>query len=220
MRRGQCPAAPRVTARRHGGKRSTVAPTGAYAARVAFVTVFAVCAGCRPTSEEMAWQGRMQRYEPSSAFAGATSARHLAPGVVPRVAQHDAHAPRLEETAPALALTGGDLLARGRERYGIWCTPCHAVTGLGDGPVVARGYPAPPSFTEPRLLAASDAHFYRVLRDGLGKMPPYGPHVAPADRHAILAWIRVLQRSQHARLEDAPAGVQERLRTAREEEGR
>jgi len=169
----------------------------------------------------MARQPRLANLEPSTFFADGGSARPLPPGVVARAPVNDAHTPRLDELLPAApAAVDARLLQRGRERFDIWCSPCHDRTGSGRGAVVERGYPQPPAFTDPRLIAAPDAHFYRVIARGLGKMPPYGALVPPSDRRAILAWIRVLQRSQHARLEDAPAAERDRLRREREDRPR
>lgn len=185
------------------------------ARRLLLAALALVPAACRPAAGEMARDGRLQPYEPSPFFADGGSARHLPQGTVPRPAPHDGAVPRLGEAnapaAPASRAGLRALLLRGQERFGIWCSPCHGFAGAGDGAVVQRGYPRPPPFTEARLREAPDAHLYRVLTDGLGKMPPYGPHVPPADRRAILAWIRVLQRSQHATLADAPRAEQQRL---------
>ena len=97
------------------------------------------------------------------------------------------------------------LLLRGQERYDIYCLPCHSAVGDGDGPVVRRGFPAPPSYHEPRLVAAPDRHFYDVISRGYGVMFPYADRIAPADRWAIVAYIRALQLSQHAPLATLPA---------------
>lgn len=86
-------------------------------------------------------------------------------------------------------------LARGRERYGIYCTPCHSVVGDGDGMVVRRGFPRPSSFHTDRLRAAPDAYFYSVITHGYGVMYPFGDRIAPADRWAIVAYLRALQTS-------------------------
>src|SRR5205823_4553170 len=73
------------------------------------------------------------------------------------------------------------LLARGRERYQIFCVECHGVDGRGDGVVVARGFPAPPSYLEPRLRAVPSAYFYGVITNGYGVMYSYAARVPPAD---------------------------------------
>ena len=91
------------------------------------------------------------------------------------------------------------LLQRGQERFDIYCAPCHARTGDGQGMIVQRGFPQPPSYFIDRLLAAPSQHFYDVITNGYGAMYSYADRVAPADRWAIAAYIRALQASQHAK---------------------
>jgi mono/diheme cytochrome c family protein len=110
-----------------------------------------------------------------------------------------------------------DLLLRGQERYDIYCLPCHSAVGDGDGPVVRRGFPAPPSYHQPRLIAAPDRHFYDVISHGYGVMFSYADRVAPADRWAIVAYIRALQLSQHAPVASLPAALRESLIAAKSE---
>lgn len=90
------------------------------------------------------------------------------------------------------------LLARGRERFNIYCAPCHSEAGDGDGMIARRGFPAPPSYHSDRLRNAPDSHFYQVISNGYGVMYPYADRIPPADRWAIVAYIRALQLSQHA----------------------
>jgi mono/diheme cytochrome c family protein len=96
------------------------------------------------------------------------------------------------------------LLRRGQERYGIYCTPCHGQTGRGDGMVVQRGYRRPPSFHIDRLRNEKSGYFFDVITSGFGAMPDYAAQVAVADRWAIVAYLRALQLSENARLEDVP----------------
>ncbi len=96
------------------------------------------------------------------------------------------------------------LMQRGRQRYEAICTPCHGYTGHGDGMVVQRGFPAPPSYHEDRLRAAPAAYFVDVITRGYGVMYPYAARVEPRDRWAIAAYIRALQLSQGARVAEAP----------------
>jgi mono/diheme cytochrome c family protein len=103
------------------------------------------------------------------------------------------------------------LLERGRERFNIYCTPCHDRTGSGNGMVVQRGYPAPRSFHEERLRDIPIGYFFDVATNGFGRMPSYAGQVPPADRWAIAAYIRALQLSQHAKLDDAPAAERRKL---------
>ncbi|MGE5170338.1 MAG: c-type cytochrome [Rudaea sp.] len=94
------------------------------------------------------------------------------------------------------------LLKRGRQRFDIFCAPCHSIAGDGDGMVARRGFPHPPSFHTDRLRAVSDAHIYAVITYGYGAMHSYATRVPPDDRLAILAYIRALQWSQHAPVAD------------------
>ncbi|MGZ4787026.1 MAG: c-type cytochrome [Terriglobales bacterium] len=101
-----------------------------------------------------------------------------------------------------------EVLERGRQRFNIYCSPCHSYVGNGNGMIVQRGYQRPPSYTEPRLLNAPLGHFYDVITHGYGRMADYGAQVAPADRWNIAAYIRALQLSQHAPATAVPAGTQ------------
>ena len=92
------------------------------------------------------------------------------------------------------------LLERGRQRFGIYCEPCHSPLGDGDGMIPRRGFPHPPSYHIARLRNAPDRHFYDVMTNGYGIMYSYGDRVTPEDRWAIVAYIRALQRSQGAGL--------------------
>jgi hypothetical protein len=104
-----------------------------------------------------------------------------------------------------------DVLSRGRERYNIFCTPCHGALGYGDGMIVQRGFRPPPSFHIQRLREAPAGHFFDVMTNGLGAMFDYRDKVSPADRWAITAYIRVLQLSQNAAIEDVPDEMREKL---------
>ena len=88
------------------------------------------------------------------------------------------------------------LLARGEERFAIYCAPCHSPLGDGDGMVARRGFPHPPSYHTDRLRAAPDRHFFDVITQGYGVMASYADRVSPQDRWAIVAYIRALQLSQ------------------------
>lgn len=97
-----------------------------------------------------------------------------------------------------------EVLERGRERFEINCAPCHGRTGDGNGMIVQRGFPPPPSYHIDRLREAPVGHFYDVITQGYGVMYSYAERVAPADRWAIAAYIRALQLSQHATLAEVP----------------
>jgi cytochrome c553 len=104
-----------------------------------------------------------------------------------------------------------EILERGRERFDIYCSPCHGRTGDGNGMVVQRGFPVPPSYHIDRLRTAPVGHFVDVITSGYGVMYSYAQRVVPADRWAIAAYIRALQQSRDTRLADLPAGVRASL---------
>lgn len=113
------------------------------------------------------------------------------------------------EPVPPLTMA---LLQRGRQRFDIYCSPCHSVVGDGDGMIVRRGFPPPPNYTDGRLLKAPLQHFYDVITNGYGVMYPYAARVAPNDRWAIAAYIRALQLSQHDTVADLSPAEQAKLR--------
>ncbi len=104
------------------------------------------------------------------------------------------------------------LLQRGRQRFDIYCSPCHSRVGDGRGIMVERGYPPPPSFHSERLLNVPDGHIFDVITNGLRNMPSYRHQVPVADRWAIVAYLRALQLSQNATLQDVPEEQREKLR--------
>jgi mono/diheme cytochrome c family protein len=92
-------------------------------------------------------------------------------------------------------------MARGHERYDVFCSPCHGRTGLGDGMVVRRGYRKPPSHVIDRLRQAPAGYFFDVISNGFGAMPDYRSEIPVGDRWAIIAYMRALQLSSHATLD-------------------
>ena len=152
----------------------------------------------------------------SAFFGDERSARPLVQGTVARGHLHD---DALLETGKA----GNDdatmfpfavdarVLARGQERYDIYCSPCHGRTGAGDGMIVQRGFRRPPSYHDDRLRMAAVGHFVDVMTNGFGAMPDYRQQIEARDRWAIAAYIRALQLSEHATLADVPAADRGRL---------
>jgi mono/diheme cytochrome c family protein len=110
---------------------------------------------------------------------------------------------------PAVTLA---LLQRGQQRFDIYCAPCHSRVGDGNGIIVQRGFPHPPSYFIARLRDAPNQHIYDVITNGYGAMYSYADRVAPADRWAIVAYIRALQASHDARLADVPPDKRHLLR--------
>lgn len=101
-----------------------------------------------------------------------------------------------------------DVLARGQERFDIYCAPCHGRVGDGNGMIVQRGYKRPPSYHIDRLRKAPVGYFFDVITNGFGAMPDYATQIPVRDRWAIAAYIRALQLSQNAQPGDIPAGAQ------------
>ena len=99
-----------------------------------------------------------------------------------------------------------DTMARGQERFNIYCTPCHSRVGNGDGMIVQRGYRPAGDFHTDRLRNAPLGHFFAVITNGYGAMPDYAAQITPQDRWAIAAYIRALQLSQNAKPSDVPPG--------------
>jgi mono/diheme cytochrome c family protein len=143
-------------------------------------------------------QPKDEAYEASPLFEDDMVNQEPVPGTIAR-----GELARLEVLTTRPPLTAA-LLERGRERYGIFCAPCHSPVGDGDGIIVRRGMPAPPSFHIERLHEAPDAWFMRVVTDGYGAMYSYAARVEPADRWAIIAYIRALQLSRHAEVAELP----------------
>lgn len=146
----------------------------------------------------MTQQRKLTTYAPSQLWPDGSSARPLPAHVV---AQGDVERAAEAKTPPPVT---AELLARGQERFGIFCAPCHGTAGDGDGIIVAHGFPAPPSYYIDRLEAAPAQHFYDVMTNGYGVMFSYADRVDPHDRWAIAAYIRALQLSRHASLAEIP----------------
>ena len=108
-----------------------------------------------------------------------------------------------------------EMMERGRERFEIYCSPCHGRTGEGNGMIVQRGFPPPPSYHIDRLRTAPAGHFYDVITHGYGIMYSYASRVEPADRWAIAAYIRALQKSRNSTLAEVPADQRARLEERR-----
>ena len=101
-----------------------------------------------------------------------------------------------------------EVLARGQERYNIYCTPCHSRVGNGAGMIVQRGYKPAGNFHSSRILAEPLGHYFYVMTNGYGAMPDYSAQLTPADRWSVAAYIRALQISQSANESEVPSGVQ------------
>ena len=152
----------------------------------------------------------------STFFNDARSARPLVEGTIARGQLHD------DELLYTGKVNGADaamfpmridaaVMARGQQRFNIYCAPCHGRTGQGDGMVVRRGYRRPPSIHQDRLRNAPAGHFFDVMTNGFGAMPDYAAQIKAEDRWAIVAYIRALQLSEHATVADVPAADRSRI---------
>ena len=155
---------------------------------------------------------RYEALEKSDFFPDRRTSRPLIEGTVARgqLRADDAYYTGKVNGQPIAALPAGitfdkALLERGQSRFNIYCAPCHSQTGEGDGMVVRRGYKQPPSMHDPRLRAQPLGYFYDVMTRGFGQMPDYAAQIQPRDRWAVAVYLRALQLSQHATVEDVPA---------------
>jgi cytochrome c553 len=152
---------------------------------------------------------RYDALEASTFFADGRSARMLPANTVARgTLRQDEHLyegkidGQLTDTFP-MPVTA-EMMARGRERFNVFCAPCHGRTGQGNGMIVQRGFRAPTSYHEERLRDAPVGYFFDVMTHGFGAMLDYASQVPVADRWAIAAYIRALQFSQRATVDDVP----------------
>lgn len=161
--------------------------------------------------QKIADQPRQNPLSPSPFFDDGRSARPRVPGTVARgeLANDALQVPATATEFP-IPVTPA-LLARGRERFNIYCSVCHGLLGNGDGMIPRRGFRHPPSYHTERLRKAPVGHFYDVITNGIGVMPRYGPQVPPRDRWAIIAYVRALQLSQYARVSALPSADRQHL---------
>ncbi|HUK87618.1 MAG TPA: cytochrome c [Terriglobales bacterium] len=180
----------------------------------AIALVLAAATGCR---QDMHDQPKYIPLRYSSFFADARSERPLVQGTVARG--------HLDEDT--LLYTGKgpdgkpsnlfpfpvtkDVIERGQQRFNIYCTPCHDRTGYGLGMVVRRGYRHPPSYHTDQARALANGFIFDVITNGFGAMPDYAAQIPVRDRWAIVAYVRALQLSQHASVQDLTADERARL---------
>ena len=184
--------------------------------RLACLAILCLLAlGCR---QRMDQQPYYRPYAASDLFPDGSSARPIPPDTVAQGTRGDdpsvesgmrsgtANSTSSPEPVTSLPIpVTHEVLARGQTRFDIFCSVCHGAAGYGDGLVVQRGFTPPPSFHTDALRQAPDGHFFDVITNGFGAMPSYAAQIPVADRWAIVAYIRALQRSQHASLDDVPA---------------
>jgi hypothetical protein len=183
---------------------------------MAIAAAVLLAAGCR---QDMHDTPRYEPYEKSDFFGDGRSVRPQVAGTVARGQLREDDALFTGRTGAALVAripvkVDRPLLLRGRERYEVYCAPCHGLAGRGDGMVVRRGFRQPTSFHHDRLRAQPDGYFFDVMTNGFGAMPDYAAQVGVRDRWAIVAYLRALQLSQHADFGALPRGLQERVQRA------
>jgi len=188
-----------------------------------FILPFALLTACG-VRFDMQDQPRYKAYKKSEFFADHRASRDLPEGTVPRGQLHDNKAfytgkidnpstvaPQTTTDASGNTVVSSfpndidefpvpvtkELVDRGQERYNIYCIVCHGPVGNGDGMIVRRGFSKPPTYHDDRLRNAPVGHFFDVISNGWGKMNSYAYQVQPADRWAIIAYIRALQLSQN-----------------------
>lgn len=166
------------------------------------LAAMALVAGC---DQNMTDQPKYQQYEPADLFPDGKTLQKPVAGTVAREDRK-----YREEVATRPPLTKA-LLERGQMQFNTYCSPCHSRTGDGNGMVVQRGMPAPPSYHSQRLRDIDDQHFFDVMTNGYGVMYSYASRVRPRDRWAIVAYIRALQLSQNASIDDLPDAEKAKL---------
>ncbi len=173
-----------------------------------FLTL-ALLGGCGDPVSDMGDQRKNDTMDKSEFYENGASARPLVAGVVPHQFPEQPYTQTrstgrggLENLAPTprsmpFPVTR-EIVDRGQSQFTIFCAPCHGRLGNGEGMIVQRGMPRPPSFHVPRLNNVDDGHFFDVISHGFGAMFGYGDRVAPADRWAIVAYVRILQAAPDA----------------------
>ncbi len=188
-------------------RKSGAAPRAAAASQAALLLMLLALSGCRLDMQD---SPKAKTFRMSQFYDDKMSARPLVAGTVPQGELED------DELLYRGTVNGQvatvfpfpvtlQVLKRGQERFGIFCSPCHGKLGDGDGIIVRRGFRRPPSYHIDRLRRAPVGHFYDVITHGFGSMYDYADRVPPRDRWAIIAYIRALQLSQNATVADVPA---------------
>jgi len=154
---------------------------------------------------------------PSEFFADGRSERPLAEGTVARghlnddTAFYTGKGPDGKPVATFPFAVTKPVILRGQDRFNIYCSPCHGRLGMGDGMVVRRGFRHPPSYHSDFLRQVPNGYIFDVITNGFGAMPDYSAQIQPADRWAIVAYVRALQLSENASINDVPAADRSRL---------
>lgn len=174
---------------------------------LALLAATALAAGCR---QDMHDAPRYEAFEASATFADGRASRGLPTGTIARGSLREDEALNTGKAAGELvdqfpfAITHADL-QRGRQRFNIYCTPCHGRIGDGNGMVVQRGLRQAASYHNERLREEKVGYFFDVITNGFGAMQGYAEQIPVRDRWLIVSYVRALQLSQHASVDDVPA---------------
>lgn len=165
---------------------------------------------------DMDQQRRVDPQEPSTFFSDGRASRPLVEGTVARghLRQNDAYERgRVGDQFLARAPIEVDVatLSRGQDRFDVYCAACHDRTGSGRGMVIVRGHPPPIDLSSERVRTMSDGEIFSTITHGVRNMPPHGKLIPVPDRWAIVTWVRVIQRSQHASVEDVPLALRDQI---------
>lgn len=165
---------------------------------------------------DMDWQPRYHPEGESTFFADGRSMRTPVAGTVAQgqIREDEAYWKGTEGGQPIRKLpmsATAALARRGKQRYDIYCAPCHDRNGAGRGPVVLRGYPVAADLGGDRLRQMSDGEVFIAISNGIRNMPAYAAQVPVEDRWAIVLWSRVLGRAGHAALDDVPAEQRDKI---------
>ncbi len=203
---------------KHEGRRMKAETTAAIKASVILLPWLLLLASCR---QDMYNQPKYKPLARSEFFEDLASARPLPPHTVPRghldedtvffTGKNDDGTLAASLPMPVTR----DLLNRGQERFTIYCSVCHGAEGDGNGMIVQRGFPPPNSYHIDRLRQSPPGYYFNVISHGYGIMYSYASRVEPADRWAIVAYIRALQLSRNGRLEDVPPDARAGLEDAK-----
>jgi hypothetical protein len=183
--------------------------SGCAALLVACLALWA--SACAPSGslQAMANQPRYDPLAPSNFFPNGMSAQ-------PVISDTVAYGQPMTDTLLYVGTVGGqpaatfpfpvtqEVMLRGQTRFNVFCSPCHGAVGDGQGIVAQRGFCCPASFHTDRLRSAPAGLFFDVITNGFGRMPAYATEIPVRDRWAIIAYVRALQLSQHAALDDVP----------------
>ena len=160
---------------------------------------------------DMDHQPKFKAMSANSFFADGRSMRPLVEGTLAQGQLHEDDGPYTGKSPDGAFLTripytvDEALLARGEQRFNIYCTPCHDKTGSGNGLVIKHGYPLPVNLASDHTKGLKDGELFDIASNGVRNMPGYRTQIPAADRWAIISWVRVIQRSQNAKMDDVPA---------------